>query len=396
MKITDFALIFLGVVLPIIVIVYVNVSFTIKAIEEEMYYQKLIDSALADATMKMKQVESDDPENDYGYSGIVDNRVSINANIGASTFIDSLANNLNIKGNKDAEQYLKAFIPALAIIDYNGIYIYSIEEYTHTNENGSSETRLDHVMHPKRYFSYTYGILNEKLITNPIEIQANNGRNGFSLHTIEFSMDDYVVHRGSEKVGFNNIDYESKGFYLADMENNSDLFAGSNNDDLQREIIAKLAGMRKAIIIDVITKELTAAINKHNLYAKVSGVNYVFSFPYITEDEMYRYVDDIGALALVQGISVGNKYLNYKSYGSAAIEATTRYYVTMPTASSKFNRNLYHKDDKCPEYRVSASDNLIPEFLYSKQQAAALKATVINGNSKTSTEGFYPCPICRP
>ena len=34
MKLTDFALIFIGVTLPIIIIVYVNVSFTIKAQEQ--------------------------------------------------------------------------------------------------------------------------------------------------------------------------------------------------------------------------------------------------------------------------------------------------------------------------------------------------------------------------
>ena len=398
MKITDFALIFLGVILPIIIIVYINVSFTIKAIEEEMYYQKLIDSALADAAMKMKQVESDDPENDYGYSGIVDNRVSINANIAAETFISSLANNLEIKGNKSAQNYLKFFIPALAIIDYNGVYIYSIEDYQHINSSGVSENKIDHVMHPKRYFSYTYGIYNDKYISDPFEIQkySDNRTNGFSVHTVEFSMDDYLVHRAVEYVGHSEVSTESKGFYLNDEENNSDLVAGSTNSSLKTIVIKSLASMRKTIIIDVITKELTTAVNKHNMYASVAGIKYTFSFPYITEDEMYRYVDDIGALALVQGISVGNKYLNYKSYGGAAIEATTKYYLTIPATNSKFNRNLYHKDDKCPEFGVSNNKELTPKFLYTKQQASSLKATVTKGSNNFPTEGFYPCPICRP
>ena len=39
MKITDFALIFVGITLPIIITVYVNVSFTIKAEEQEMLDQ---------------------------------------------------------------------------------------------------------------------------------------------------------------------------------------------------------------------------------------------------------------------------------------------------------------------------------------------------------------------
>ena len=395
MKITDFALIFLGVILPIIIIVYVNVSFTIKAIEEEMYYQKLVDSALADAAVAMKEVESDDPENDYGYSGLIDNRVSINANIAADTFIASLANNLNIKGNETAIGYLKSFIPALIIVDYNGVYTYSMEEF-----ELDGDVALDHVIHPKRYFSYTYGINSDKeLIVDNEVIEAKAYTNGFSVHTVELSMDDYISHRYIETTGGRTIENESKNFYIEDSANN-DVLVGNRyeSEELKQQVISLLNSVKQKVIIDVITKELTTAVNKHNTYARDTGIKYVFSFPYITEEEMYRYVDDIGAIALVQGISVGNKYLNYKSYGSAAIELANRYYVTVPTEDSKYNRNLYHKYNKCPEYLVSNSESLTPKFVYSKQQAASLKASLLNEliGGTSFVEGFYPCPICNP
>lgn len=395
MKITDFALIFLGVVLPIIVIVYINVSFTIKAIEEEMYYQKLIDSALEDAAIAMKEVESDDPENDYGYSGLIDNRVSINANIAAETFISSLANNLDIKGNEYAISYLKYFIPAVAIIDYNGVYIYSMEEY-----ELDGETTIDHVLHPKRYFSYTYGINSDgELITDQEVIEANTSTNGFSVHTVEFSMDDYISHRYTKTIGNTTTTSETTSFYIEDSANNDVLVDGRyNSEELKGYVIKLLNTVKQEVIIDVITKELTNAVNSHNDFAGEAGINYVFSFPYITEDEMYRYVDDIGVLALVQGISVGNQYLNYKSYGSAAIELANKYYVTVPTEDSKYNRNLYHKDNLCPEYLVSDSSNITPKYVYTKQQAASLKASLYMSTSSSTTfvEGFYPCPICNP
>ena len=69
MKITDLSLIFIGVILPLIIVVYINVSFTIKAQEQEVYYQQIIDSAVQDATNEMKQVENEDSSIDYGYSG---------------------------------------------------------------------------------------------------------------------------------------------------------------------------------------------------------------------------------------------------------------------------------------------------------------------------------------
>lgn len=97
MKITDFALIFVGITLPIIITVYVNVSFTIKAEEQEMYYKKIINSALNDASDQMKEVENEDNKIDYGYSGESDNKISVNANIAVDTFMNSLYNNFNIK-----------------------------------------------------------------------------------------------------------------------------------------------------------------------------------------------------------------------------------------------------------------------------------------------------------
>ena len=68
MKITDYALLFIAIILPYMIVLYINTTFTIKAEEMEMYYQKVIDSALDDAAYQMKQVESQDKKIDYGYS----------------------------------------------------------------------------------------------------------------------------------------------------------------------------------------------------------------------------------------------------------------------------------------------------------------------------------------
>jgi len=392
MKITDFALIFIGVVLPIIIVVYINVSFTIKAVEEEMYYQKLIDSSLQDATKRMKEVESDDKENDYGYSGELNNKVSVNAQVAANTFFDSLFNNFSIKGNADSEMLLKYFVPAIAVIDYNGVYISSLEEF---QKDGATVT--DHVVKPKRYFSYTYGIdASSNIITDLNAIQLNANVNGFSVHTIEFSMDDYIVHRGKKKIGGSDLTYGSKGFYISDSLNNSDLYDG--NLGIKNAVENLLKEKRKETIITIITSELNFAVNKHNHYAQIAGIQYAFSFPYTTKDEMYRYVEDIGMLAFVQGISVGNKYLNYKSYGGSSLELSTKYYISTPDEGngSKYLRNLYHKDINCPEYKVSNKSNITPEFVNTKQQAASLKASISSAGTSVYVQGFYPCPLCRP
>ncbi len=408
MKITDFALVFIGITLPIIIIVYVNVSFTIKAKEQEMYYKKIISAAVEDATNQMKEVENTDAEVDYGYSGLQNSKVSVNPEIAKNTFLSSLYNNFGIKGNKGAEQYLQTFIPCIAILDYNGVYISSMEEY---EKDGTSN--IEHIVKPKRYYSYTYTIKNDNSIVDGIDTSNTSNTNNV-IHTVEFTMDDYIYHRSS---GF---DGEVKSFYISDSENNSVLAPNDIIDD----VVKLLQSKRKQVIIDTITKEISNAVNKATSYANAAGIEYNFVFPTITQDDMNNAIQNIGMFAFVQGINIGNKYLNAKSYSTTKLEEVNKYYFSLPTGvgeistnTSKFKYNLYHKDINCPEYRISnyngkmGADGKIfvitPSYVTTKQQAAS--ASVAYKKDKDdmgeeddknygwiSAEGFYPCPICKP
>ena len=287
MKITDFALIFVGITLPIIITVYVNVSFTIKAEEQEMYYKKIINAALDDASNQMKEVENTDKEIDYGYSGTSDNKISVNAQVGVDTFLNSLYNNFGIKGNDTAENYLQYFIPAIAIIDYNGVQVSSIEEFT---ENGQNV--IKHVLKPKKYYSYTYylcatpGDVSKLTYTEDYETAVKNGLH--STHIVEFTMDDYITHRGyiNEKSG-KVTEIPVSSFYISDSKNNSKLVANvdSNASLLQREkdvlpkIISNLQNKRKSVIINSIQDEMEYATNNNNSYASQAGIRYNFVFP---------------------------------------------------------------------------------------------------------------------
>lgn len=150
MKLTDLSIIFVVIMLPFIMIVYVNTSFVVKSEKEEMYYKTLIDSAIRDATSQMKQVENEDQTIEYGYSGFVDNKISINSEIAVSTFYNSLFNGLNIAQSKSAQERLKAYIPAIVIFDYDGIYTHSAE---------SILGQIEYVTKPKQYYTYTFGVI---------------------------------------------------------------------------------------------------------------------------------------------------------------------------------------------------------------------------------------------
>lgn len=393
MKITDFAIIFIGVTLPIIILVYINVSFTIKAEEQEMYYKKLIDSAIQDATQEMKQVENKDEEVDYGYSGKEDKKVSVNSQVAVNTFFNSLYNNFGIAGNDTAEKYLQMFVPVVAVIDYNGIQVSSIESYTK-----GGQSYLEHRIKPKRYYTISYDIVQNGSAYR-VRWQGENINSGDivkSSHTLEITMDDYVTHRGSYVANGKNVDFEVDGFYVSDTNNNSDLGKGAPNQDKQKELAKEVSDYilknKTQIIANVLAEELTYSVNAHNTYAKSAGITYDFTFPATTEEELYDCVDNVGIIALVQGISVGNKYLNTKSYGVSKLELVTRYYFSIASKDSKYNENLYHKDTNCLEYKASNHSDITPTYVLTKQQAAS--ATIVyKGKSYT---GFYPCPICRP
>lgn len=397
MKITDFSLIFIGIILPVIIIVYVNVSYTIKAEEQELYYNKIINQAVEDAANQMKEVENSDAEIDYGYSGLQNKKISINAKIGVDTFLNSLYNNFGIKGNQAAEQYLQLFVPAIAIVDYNGVSVSSIESF---DENGQNVIR--HSVKPKRYYSYSYSIMTGGQIVDGIVPSAD------SIHTIEFTMDDYVTHRGSYKylgqfVDIAKNDYSRstvQTFYLSDDANNSVLIAGENNVanyGNKSQVVEMLRAKRKEIIAKTVTEEMAYAVNSNNSYARAAGITYNFIFPETTQDEMYETIENVGMLAFVQGISIGNKYLNTKAYGISKLDLVTKYYFSVPTDYSNFKMNLYHKDQNCPEYQVSRHDGITPYFVITKQQAASAKATLKNDEGENvPIQGFYPCPICRP
>lgn len=403
MKLTDFALIFIGVTLPIIIIVYVNVSFTIKAEEQEIYYKKIINAALNDASDQMKEVENSDVEIDYGYSGTSNNKISVNSQVAVDTFLNSLYNNFGIKGNESAESYLQYFIPAIAIIDYNGVQVSSIEEF---EEDG--QTVIKHALKPKKYYTYTYYIYKDVNNSNKLTFtdDYNTAKDNLkSSHVIEFTMDDYVTHRGYEIKNTGTEEIKVSSFYISDEKNNAKLIANVEaksvlsveEQALLAEVAKKLTEKRKEIIIKAIESEMVYATNNNNLYASNAGIKYNFVFPTLEEGEMESQIKNVGMMALVQGISMGNRYLNVRAYSTSKLTEVTRYYLSVPKDGySKYQMNLYHKDKSCPEYRVSTNENITPSYLFTKQQAASVKAVLKETTDYITLEGFYPCPICSP
>lgn len=393
MKLTDFALIFIAIFLPVVIIVYVNTSFVVKAEKQEMYYKNIMNSAVVDAVSSMKQVENEDLEIDYGYSGIVDNKVSINSKIAIDTFYNSLANNFNIANNEISLERLKMYIPVIAILDYDGIYIHSAEE----DESGE----ISFVTKPKVHYTDTYVIVEDKpgsylvKFLDEVEELPSNLLSKY-IYEINYTMDDYVYLNifeiGSGKIG---PSVYSKKFYLSDEENNYNLVYGNNilssvKNIVRKDVIEQLKVRRQQVIAEIGMKEVSYSVNKHNDFAKSAGINYTFVFSVESDSTWYDTMDGIGMIAIIQGVSLGNRYLNYKAYSASDLIVAKRYCVSMAITSedqdlSYLSRNLYHISDKCEvylKYKNSMVDNVQTPYYSSKAEAA--------------THGFYPCPVCKP
>ena len=251
MRTTDLAMIFVAILLPIVVVVYVDVSFLLKKEEQTLYYTNIINSAINDATYAMKNVESEEQDVDYGYSGVAEKKVSVNARVAVQAFYDSLYDNFEIKGDSTAEDYIKSHIPALAIVDYNGVYIYSIDDFKDTATN---QNYTNYVLKPKRYFTYTYAIKNGEIIESG-DFNKYGGMRNLDTITVEFTMDDYIMVL--DKNG------AITGFYMDDNNNNSTLYRGDYS--IRDKVLQHLKLKRSQVISDIVSKEMSFCISYNSI-----------------------------------------------------------------------------------------------------------------------------------
>lgn len=151
MKLTDLTMIYIVILLPIVITVMVNTSFVVTAQKHELYTKTVIDSSVRDAVDSMKKVENKDSEIDYGYSNDIIGKISVDPKIAVNTFFNSMALNLGAVNDDYTADYLRAYVPVIAVMDYDGLYTYSVDSTDGTN--------LTHTVKPKTYFTFSYCIV---------------------------------------------------------------------------------------------------------------------------------------------------------------------------------------------------------------------------------------------
>ncbi|WP_438350939.1 hypothetical protein ACP8HI_09985 [Paenibacillus sp. FA6] len=272
--ITKLAIFSVLILLPYFVFNNINLDHYRQDLMIEMRYNRAIDTATQDAAKALLSNGNHRDETEYETL----KNVKINKDEAVQTFFNTLYLNFGIFNDRDGQGVLKNYVPALMIVGYDGYYMYSWDEYT----NASGEKEIQHVWSPKKPYSYS-------------------DQNG---NTFAFTLDDYViVNRNGDQKWFEGFRSE-----IASESSISLLYDADTFDQV-----------RRTSIVNLLQQDLEFYINQYNNYSKRLGVAYTFTIPLISQEEWNNTIDDVGVLAFVQGIPMGEKYYNNYALGGSRV-----------------------------------------------------------------------------
>lgn len=257
MKITDFSIIYILIVIPLLVFSQWKSEDSNAFINLNHQYDTAMTVATQDA---MDQLRTNIiPTEENGYASAKFNRA--NAEPALQTFLHTLSINFGVKDSV-TQDLLSRYVPVFAVMDYDGALLSVYQPII--NQNGENE--LKRVWLPKIPFTY--------------HDQEGN--------IISFTLDDYVSVYDAT---LNEWIYGNRKELINDPQITIPLL--HDGDEFHR--------IRKDTIVNVFQEELAYYINEHNVYTKQLGITYKFMLPLIEQEDWYNTVDDISIFAFFQG-----------------------------------------------------------------------------------------------
>jgi hypothetical protein len=284
MKITNWGILLVVLLLPLFVMNNINVAQQKFSLHTEEQYNAAIDTAVRDAARALMFNEKQQFEAGYGSV----KKYRANKEEAVQTFFHTLYLNFNVEDDPYVQGTLQRYIPVMAVIDYDGYWIYAPEEYSGTG----GYTELKHVWKPKQPFAYKDA----------------------SGNSLAFTLDDTVTAYDKAKNRWERGRRAAVASRVSiPLLNNADTFDS----------------VRRTTIIQSLQKDLEFYINSYNAYSKQYGIAYTFTLPTISDEEWNNTVDDIGFLAFVQGMPLGDKAYNKYALGGARIVKKPAIYGTV-------------------------------------------------------------------
>lgn len=291
MKITDLAILFIVITLPFALILRIQSDNLQNVNYRRIVLNRYLDTAVEDAAEAMI-VRGEN------------RKVYVSREKALDAFLNTLFANFNVVDTESARSSFMIYIPVIILVDYDGYWVYSIEEYL--NDDGVMEQKM--VWKPKKPYTCVRGD-----------------------YTYIFTLDRYVkVYNSAAGQFFEGNLQDIKAYLPNTLLQDNELFEA----------------IRKKTIIDAIKNDVNDAINLHNTYANRFGISYRFSPPLISDGDWYRNIEDIGFLAFFQGIPMGLHGERFNSYalGASRIVRKTYYYI-----QEDLNGLRYYHRENCPE-----------------------------------------------
>lgn len=283
MKWTDFIIIFVIIALPLEWMTSIHERNMEQAAYKNLEMNLILDTAVEDA-MTILSAEG----------AAID--VGLKKDQCVEAFYQTVFLNLGILDDPYAKALVDGYIPAIALIDYDGFYI--LEGMDSLGENR---------WQPKRFFHY----------------EDSNFVYGFTL-----GEDVRIYHKGKGSfVEGKQKDLKKEPAYLLLQE-----------DSIFEEL-------RRRTIIDALERELNWCIQEHNKIAREYGISYEFSLPVIEKEDWYNTVDEISMLVFFQGMPMGfdNSYYNHFALGGAHVVKNKGWYL-----QEDENHLIYYHEGDCP------------------------------------------------
>ncbi|MFI2855778.1 hypothetical protein ACH6EH_01410 [Paenibacillus sp. JSM ZJ436] len=315
MKITDFAILFTAVFAPF----FLGLSLQGHELEETAYLEMKYNAALKAAVQDAGYMLHDNAEPQYeaGYESL--KTLKINKEKALDTFSQTLYRNFGIHEDVLAQGALWTYIPAVAIIDEDGFYVYSTELIP----SAAGETLLKQFWSSKIPFAYTDDQGNYIQFTLDRQVKAYQAGSGILYE----GMQDELVGQSSIPL---------------------------LNDSVQFEAV------RRTTIVHTLQSSLASLIARHNEAARSYGITYQFTLPLLSEEDWLNTIDDIGVMAFIQGMPLGSGYFNNYAFGGGRLIKKPVYFGT---SDPVYGQRLFYRDSCVVPYS--------PQEVFFSRKAAA-------------------------
>lgn len=332
MKLTSFAIIFIIIISPFMLISQIRMRMMKEDRKLRAYYDQVLDNAVQDAAHQISRYRGETIEG----SGTTMHGAR---ELAMSVLLDSLYCSFNVYGNPTGMAKIKGRVPVIIFLEADGYVPYALDEY----EGPGGYRIVDYCRYPKRAYS---------------------GSGASGRYVIRYTLTDdvsvYDVQSGEER----------RGSY-ADFSDIISNFSSREGFELER-----LAAVSRAI-----EKDLGFFTGQFNEISGKIGVTYTFRFPRIDDADWIRALTDEGILVFAQGFPVitGGVY-ECNAFGGARV-------LRRPDiVGYEYQGRKVYCRDACDSFHSAMQDPLFDQIginYYTDAREAA-------------SNGYYPCGECRP